>query len=42
MLLLLWFGVGLITAAMGLEQLQLWTVIALVLGGLIWRAKDLR
>ena len=41
-LLMLWFGIGLITAATGLEQLHLPIVIALVLGGLLWRAKDLR
>ena len=40
--LLLWFGLGLITAALGLERLHIWAVIALVVGGLMWRAKDLR
>lgn len=41
-LLLLWFGAGLITAAIGLKDFHALTVIALVLGGLMWRAKDLR
>ena len=41
-LLLLWFGVGLITAATSLEAYHLWIVAALVVGGLIWRAKYLR
>ena len=35
-ILLIWFGVGLITAAFGIEQFQLWAVIVLILGGLAW------
>lgn len=38
-LLLLWFGVGLIAAAIGAETIHFWTVLALVVGFLIWRAK---
>ena len=41
-LLLLWFGLGLITTATGLQQMHLPLVTVLVLGGLMWRAKDLR
>ena len=39
-LLLLWFGAGLITAAFDLEALHIWAVITLVAGGLLWRAKE--
>ncbi len=38
-LLLLWFGTGFITAAIGFEQLQPWAVIALIVSGLLWLGK---
>ncbi len=41
-LLLLWFGVGLITAAIGAEAFHIWAVIALIAGGLLLRARTLR
>ena len=41
-LLLLWFGVGLITAAIGAEAFHIWAVIALIAGGLLLRARKLR
>ena len=40
--LLLWFGLGLITAATGLERFHLASVTALALGWFLWRAKDQR
>ena len=41
-LLLLWFGVGLITAAIGAEAFHIWIFIALIVGGLLLRARKLR
>ena len=38
-LLLTWFGVGLITAAIGVEALQIWVVAARIAGGFLWRAR---
>ena len=39
-LLLTWFGVGLISAAIGAESLHIWAVVALIVGGLLWRASN--
>lgn len=39
-LLMTWFGVGLITAAIGAETFHIWAAIALIGGGLLWRARD--
>ncbi|MCE2473125.1 MAG: LysE family transporter [Anaerolineae bacterium] len=41
-LLLLWFGVGLITAAIEAEAFHIWIFIALIVGGLLLRARKLR
>ena len=39
-LLLVWFGVGLITAAIDAEALHVWAVIALCAAGRFWFARD--